>query len=286
VRVHLLVNPFRKDAIEAASKAAKFMAGHGVEVAADSESAAALQLPIVSLSHFSNCDLAVSLGGDGTVIKGAGLCAERGTPILGVYFGRFGFVTQCTPEELEPSLKQYLAGEAMFEERIMLQIDLMRGGQSIATIHGLNEVVVQRSVTVRMLMFGVKVDGVDLTTYPADGVILCTATGSTAYNLSAGGPIMDPRADSMILTALAPHTLSARPLILPSSSVVELSVAAEGDAVLSCDGQSRLHMLSGDQVCVQKSPRVTRLMIVRPHDFLHKLPQRLFWSQSAHEGKE
>jgi NAD+ kinase len=140
--------------------------------------------------------------------------------------------------------------------------------------------VVQRAVTVRMLTFCVRVNGNELTTYPADGVIISTATGSTGYNLSAGGPIMDPRVRGLVITALSPHTLSARPLVLHADSEVHLSMKTEGDAVLSADGQARLHLLSGDEVRVKRSPRITKLMTVHPDDFMRKLPQRLFWSQS------
>ncbi|MHB8635322.1 MAG: NAD(+)/NADH kinase [Fimbriimonadaceae bacterium] len=280
MRVHLLLNHARKDAVAAARKARDILASKGVMVACDPESAGLLELEAVPAEAFSGCDLVVSFGGDGTLIRAAHWCSEKGTPILGVYYGRFGFVTQCTGDELEDCLRQFIDGSARIEERMMIQTDLLRAGKSVATIHSLNEMVVQRAVTVRMLTFGVRVDGNELTTYPADGVIISTATGSTGYNLSAGGPILDPRVRGLLLTALAPHTLSARPLVLHADSEVHLTLQSEGEAVLSADGQARLHLLSGDEVRVRKSPRVTRLMTVQPDDFLRKLPQRLFWSQS------
>lgn len=281
MRVHLTVNPYRPDALAAAGRAAAILRGRGASVAAETDAAARFKIDSVATESFADCDVAISFGGDGTLIRAASLCSTLGTPILGVYYGSFGFVTQCAPEELEANLIRIVEGHFKTAERMMLQVDLMRNDASIATIHALNEVAVQRSVTVRMLNFHVMVDGIELTTYPADGVILSTATGSTGYNLSAGGPLMDPRVHALILTALAPHTLSARPLVLPTSSEVHLSVESDGDAVLSGDGQSRLHLLSGDTVRIRKSPRVTRLVVVREDDFLRKLPQRLFWSQSA-----
>ena len=280
MRAHLLLNHSRKDALAAAGKARDILFGKGVELGCDPDSASMLALEAVPADLFANCDLVISFGGDGTLIRAAHWCSEKGTPILGVYYGRFGFVTQCTGEDLEDCLGRFVDGSATFEERMMIQTDLLRGGKSIATIHSLNETVVQRAVTVRMLTLGVRVDGNELTTYPADGVIISTATGSTGYNLSAGGPILDPRVRGLLLTALAPHTLSARPLVLHADSEVHVRLQSEGEAVLSADGQARLHLLSGDEVRVRKSPRLTRLMTVHPDDFLRKLPQRLFWSQS------
>lgn len=222
----------------------------------------------------------ICFGGDGTLIRAADMCSEFGTPILGVYYGRFGFVTQCQGTELGSCLSEFFDGKARFEDRMMLQTELLRGGQVVATLHALNEMALQRAVTARMMVFSVEVDGHFLTSYPADGIIIATPTGSTAYNLSAGGPILDPQVHAIILTAIAPHTLSARPLVLRPDSQVQMTVKTTGDAILSSDGQTRLHLLSGDSVRVTRSPRVTRLMSVDQDDFLTKLGERLFWSQS------
>jgi NAD+ kinase len=226
----------------------------------------------------------ISFGGDGTLIKAAHLCSERGTPILGVYYGRFGFVTQCTNEELQDCLQEFFAGNSTIEPRMMLQVNLNRGEKQVASIHALNEMVLQREVMVRMMSFEVVVDGRRLTSYPADGVMVATPTGSTGYNLSAGGPICDPHVQAMFLTALSPHTLSARPLVLNPNSEILLRVTTEGDSVLSADSQVRLHILTGDEVRVFRSPRVTNLVTVNRDDFLKKLADRLFWSQSMLGG--
>ena len=145
----------------------------------------------------------------------------------------------------------------------------------------------QRAATTRMLDFEITVDGKFLTQYPADGILVATPTGSTAYNLSAGGPIVDPRVDAMILSAITPHTLSARSLIFNPDSVIEITIETRGDAVLSCDGANRLQMLSGDRVRITRSPRVTRLVCVDEHDFLNKVSDRLLWSRpTGEEGAE
>ncbi|CAN5476203.1 NAD(+)/NADH kinase [soil metagenome] len=280
MRIHLLANTYREDAIQAACDAAKWLGEHDVQVFAEEDTAKATKLPEVSSRDFRDCDLIVAFGGDGTLIKAAHLAEDSSTPILGVYYGRFGFVTQCTGDNVVEVLAQFLNGEAKFEERMMLQAELLRGGQTVLTLHALNEIILQRSATVRMITLGVIVDGHRLTNYPADGVILSTATGSTAYNLSVGGPILDPRVQAIILSALAPHTLSARPLVLRPDSEVRLDIESEGDVVLSADGQKRIHILTGDVVKLTRSPRVTKLLSVDSDDFLIKLGQRLFWSQS------
>jgi NAD+ kinase len=279
-RVHLLVNIHRADAVDAARQTTDYLRKRQIAVGADHDSAAALEVEGKDFEQLGDADLVICFGGDGTLIKAAHASSLRGTPILGVYYGRFGFVTQCRSEEIGACLSQFLDGAARLEERMMLQTELLRGNQVIATLHSLNEMVLQRSVTTRMLTFRVEVDGQPLTRYPADGVMVSTPTGSTAYNLSAGGPIMDPGVQAMILTALAPHTLSSRPLILRADSEIKLDVETRGDAVLSADGQTRLHLLTNDQVRVTRSPRVTRLVNVEQDDFLKKLGQRLFWSQS------
>ncbi|HWA83500.1 MAG TPA: NAD(+)/NADH kinase, partial [Fimbriimonadaceae bacterium] len=280
LRIHLLVNTQRADALEAAARAAMSLVEREIEVGVDHETARHLPHPAVRDDEFDGCDLVVSFGGDGTLIRAAHLCSEKGTPILGVYYGRFGFVTQCLGSELAACLNSFFAGESTLEPRMMLQTELIRNGKTIATIHVLNEVVVQRAVTAQMMTFRVRVDGQRLTAYPADGVMVVTPTGSTAYNLSAGGPILDPKVQAMVLTAIAPHTLSARPLVLNPDSEIRLELTADGEAVLSADAQTRLHLLSNDEIRVTKSPRVTNLLCVDKSDFLNKLSGRLSWSQS------
>ena len=280
MKIHLLVNIFRSDAVEAAQGAAAWLSERGVEVAVDPDTARATGLPVVDLHAFGACDLIVAFGGDGTLIRAAHLKEDLETPILGVYYGRFGFVTQCTGDNLIHCLETFLAGEARQESRMMLQAELLRANKVVATLHALNETILQRATTARMMTFHVAVDGHGLTSYPSDGIIVATPTGSTAYNLSVGGPIVDPRVRALVLTALAPHTLSARPLVLRHDSEIQLTIESDGDAVLSADGQSRLHILSGDIVRVKMSPRVTCLVSVEADDFLIKLGQRLFWSQS------
>lgn len=281
MRIHTIVNLFRPDAVESAKEAFDSLRARNVTIGADRDSAVALGIPAVAADELGKADLMITFGGDGTLIRAAHLCSESGTPILGVYFGRFGFVTQCMPTEVGAAISSFLDGQAQIEERMMVQTDLIREGRTVASLHSLNEAVVQRSATTRILTFDVKVDGKRLSRYPADGVMVSTPTGSTAYSLSAGGPVIDPAINGLLLTAIMPHTLSARPLVVRDDAVIDIQIETRGDAVLSCDGQSRLHLLSGDSVRITKSPRMTRLLSVDQHDFLSKLANRFQWSKSS-----
>jgi NAD+ kinase len=280
VRVHFIANVHREDAVHAARGTIEWLRARGAELASDPESAPALGLESSKAGELGNADLMLSYGGDGTLIRAADVCSAFGTPILGVAYGTFGFVTQCKGEDAHAVLKRFFEGERNFDERMMIQADMVRGGSSVVTVHALNEVTVQRSVKTKMMVFRVSVDGVKLTSYPADGVLVATPTGSTAYSLSTGGPIVDPQMHALVLSAIAPHTLSSRPLVLHAESTVDLALIRGDEAVVSVDGQLKLHMLAGDHLQVKRSPRVTRLIGVEKADFAKKLNALLFWSQS------
>ncbi len=286
MRISLVVNPRRSDAVEAARQVATSLVGRGIEVGVEPELAEQFGLTADSVEAIASSDIAMSFGGDGTLIRTAHAACISGVPVLGIYFGSFGFVTQATSLEIGAILSMVLDGKAPIEERMMLQSDLMRNGNSVATTHSLNETVLQRAVTSRMMVFDVMIDGLPIASYPADGVLISTPTGSTAYNLSAGGPIVDPKMRAMMLTALAPHTLNARTLVLRAEAEIKLGIQSVGDAVLSVDGQTKLHLLTGDQVQIKVSPLVTRLICVERQDFLEKLSNRLFYGVNAMCGSK
>jgi NAD+ kinase len=281
LRAHLLVNLFRPDAVTAARRIVKLLQENGVQALADHESCAEIGVDEVKPEHFAEADVAIAIGGDGTLIRAAYLVSESGTPIIGIHYGRFGFVTQVEPEQADETIRRFLQGKCPIDERMMVKAELVRGSDTVAELHALNEVVVQRSSTTRMLTFDVHVDGSQVSRYPADGVMVATPTGSTAYNLSAGGPVVDPRMDALVLTAIMPHTLSSRPLVLRPESVIEIKVESREESLLSADGHSRLHMLTGDFVRITRSERRTRLVCTGESDFYEKLSDRLQWSQGS-----
>lgn len=279
MNINLLVNEHRLDAIAAAKSTATFLKDRRAVVGTDRVGAALLDLVGIEDAEFGKADLVVSFGGDGTLIRASHLCSAHGTPVLGVYFGRFGFVTQCEPNEVGAALSLFFDGQAKIRERMMIETELIRGSNSVATLYSLNESVVQRAATTRMLDFEVSANDTFLVSYPADGVMISTPTGSTGYNLSAGGPIVDPALWCMTLTAITPHSLSTRPIVFSPETVIDIRLETRGDAVLSSDGQSRLSLLSGDQVRIRKSERVTRLVTIEENDFLSKISERLFWNR-------
>lgn len=271
----------RHDAVDCAISVAQWLKDRGVEVAAEHDVCKLLDVSSVSRQQIGMADLMISFGGDGTLIRAADLCSEYGTPILGVSFGTFGFVTQCQGSQVTEVLEHFLTGKVLYEERLMLQAELIRNNQVVTMIHALNEVVIQRTPPTPMMVYRVTIDGLKVASYPADGIMIAAPTGSTGYNLSAGGPIVDPELQAFNLTAISPHTLSSRPLVLKPDRVVEISLIKKGDNVLSADGKLRLHLLSGDIVRISKSPRTTKMVHVADSDFTSKLKGLLFWSQSV-----
>lgn len=281
MRINILVNADRSDAVVAAREAVHSLLAKGIAVGASGEIAAEVGAEAIRADELARADLVISFGGDGTLIRAAHICSATGTPILGVHFGRFGFVTQCTSNELGAALSDFLDGKARVTERLMLQALLIRRGRSAGEFHALNEVAVLRSAISNMIVVELAVDDYRLTAYPADGVLVATPTGSTAYNLSAGGPILDPRVRALVISAIAPHTLTARPFIVDASAKIRMRVEMGGEAFLSIDGQSHIEMMTADELEITVSPRVTRLICVEPNDFLIKLSERLLWSQPA-----
>lgn len=281
MNVHIIINVQRHDAVDCAISVAKWLKDKGVVVSAEHDVCKLLDVCCVTRQQIGQADLMISFGGDGTLIRAADVCSEYGTPILGVSFGTFGFVTQCQGDHVIEVLEHFLEGKILFEERLMLQAELVRNKQVVTTIHALNEVVIQRTPPTPMMVYRVSIDGLKVASYPADGIMIAAPTGSTGYNLSAGGPIVDPELQAFNLTAISPHTLSSRPLVLKPDRVVEISLIKKGDNVLSADGKLRLHLLSGDVVRISKSPRTTRMVHVADQDFTSKLKGLLFWSQSV-----
>lgn len=218
-------------------------------------------------------DLLICLGGDGTMLWAARTVIPHPIPILGVNMGRLGFLAEVRPHELLPRLPDILRGKARIEERTMLQAQVPTWG---LTFHALNDVVVGRVSAGRPVYVDVMVDGTRVALYRCDAVIVATATGSTGYSLSAGGPIIHPASRDLVLTPVAPHLAAARPLVLPPEAVVDLIVSTETEAVVSIDGQVDRGLASGERVSVCRSPHVARLLrLSEPADYYAMLAERL-----------
>lgn len=220
--------------------------------------------------------LVIVLGGDGTIIAAARACSPSGVPILGVNFGRVGFLTELEPAEVAESLPQYLDGSCWIDERSMLEAELETGSGSF-TYTALNDIVVARGAEPHVIRIKVWIDGFEYNTTVADGVIISTATGSTAYNLAAGGPILHPQVRSSVLTPIAPHLVADRSLVVEPNAVITLETQPGSDgAMLSADGQLNHAIGPGDRVRVATSAHVTRLLRRRsPTSFYRVLTAKL-----------
>jgi len=224
------------------------------------------------------CDPVVSLGGDGTLIGVAHFVQGRSPVILGVNFGTLGFLTEISPTELIPTLESVLAGTALCGERAMLQAEIVRDGKVISSTQGVNDVVVQKGARSRLLDLDLFVDREAVMRLRADGLIIATPTGSTAYSLAAGGSIMHPSLSVVMVTPICPHSLGSRPLILRLGSEIRIDVPPyDGKCYLTVDGQMSVPLRSGDAVRVTESPNRVRFVRSSKRSYFEILRAKLNW---------
>ena len=223
-------------------------------------------------------DLVIVAGGDGTLLSAARIAGPLGIPILGVNFGGLGFMTELQPEELYTALERVLAGDYEIEEREALRVRFRRGRKILGEHALLNDAVVTKTTLARMLVIELRIDGELVATYTSDGLIIATPTGSTAYNLSAGGPILDPRMSAFVIAPICPHTMSYRPLVVPGSVRIEVTLRSlTEEAYLTLDGQVGFPMRQLDTIVVDRHPRSVRLMRVAQRGFFVVLQRKLHW---------
>ncbi len=228
-----------------------------------------------------SADMIIVLGGDGTILRAARELAEIETPLLGVNLGNLGFLTSVRSDALQETITDVLDGEYVISQRHVLQSTLVRDGKPLETHPALNDAVISRSAFSRIVQLRLSIDNEWLTEYVCDGMIFATATGSTAYSLSAGGPILLPTARACIVTPICPHALSNRSVIAPADSTLCCQVTnSAGDLLLTVDGQVETPMQVGDQVVVNSAPHSVRLVIPRGHTYFEVLRQKLKWSGS------
>lgn len=215
-------------------------------------------------------DLLVTLGGDGSILRAARAAAPQGRPILGVNLGRVGFLTEAEPETWRDVLSRALVGDYWIEERMMLRAHVLRGDEEIGLADALNDVVVGRGAQARVVRLCVEVDGGCLATYVADGLIVATPTGSTAYALAAGGPVLPPHLRNILLVPVAPHLSMARPVVLSEGVVVRIVVTGGRPAVLTVDGEVRAELEGGDVVLVGAGPHTARFARVQEKAYFYR----------------
>ena len=224
-------------------------------------------------------DWVIVLGGDGTLLGAARQVGRYGVPILGVNLGGLGFLTCIPLERLYPVVEIMVSGQLQVESRMMLETRILREGLDEIRFQVLNDVVINKSTLARIIDLNVSINNIFLTTFRADGLIVSTATGSTAYNLSAGGPILYPTSESFVLTPICPFTLTNRPLIVPDRAVIDITLGKESEetVILTFDGQVGFDLFHGDMVTIQKSKAKISLFQSPDHSYFEILRTKLMW---------
>ncbi|MDX1604616.1 MAG: NAD(+) kinase [Candidatus Competibacterales bacterium] len=225
------------------------------------------------------CDLAIVVGGDGTLLNTARTLVDFHVPILGVNLGRLGFLVDVSPAEIDQELDEILTGRYSEDRRSLLHAEILRDRQPVTQADALNDVVVHKSEVARMIEVEAFLDGRFITAYRADGLIISTPTGSTAYALSSGGPIIHPSLETILLVPICPHTLTQRPLLLSAEGAVELHVGTGNttEMLVTCDGQVSLEIRPGDRVRIRQKRRKLRLIHPVSHDYFQILRAKLHW---------
>ena len=280
-RIAIVAKRSSREAIQTAHELAEWLERRQITAQLDPTSARSSQQSraVPPEDGFSDCDLIVVLGGDGTLLSVA-RSLEHDIPIMGVNMGRLGFLTEVNRTELYPVLGDVLAGEYALEERSMMDVGLQRSGAAEQSFRVLNDAVIGKSALARIIELTLKVDGHLVAHYRADGLIVSTPTGSTAYNLSAGGPIIDPALPLAVITPICPHTLSQRPIVLPAASRIEVTLDTPREEVfLTLDGQEGKSMKYGDIVCLERSEARVRLVRTSGRSFYDSLRGKLHWGE-------
>lgn len=272
MRVGLMVHGRREDAVAHAKRAAAYLQQAGVSVTAEDDAVAYLGEDVIPFSQAHGADVIITLGGDGTLLRGAQYALRWDAALLGVNLGRVGFLAEIEPEMLETALDMVIGGTYRTENRPVLEVT--SGGQ---TWYGLNDVVVSRGGYSRLITIDALVDGDSTGRYVADGLIVATPTGSTGYCLSAGGPVVSPKVDCMIITPICAHTLQHRPSVVHGGAHIRLSLRPEDiqSAALEVDGQTCAELTAGMSVEVRKDERALRLIRMREGRFFQLVRDKL-----------
>lgn len=261
-----------------------WLEARGIHVVYDQETATSLEEPSEGRSReqvAAASDLLLVLGGDGTLLAAARVAAPRGIPILPINMGSLGFLTSFMLEELYPALEDILAGQLTISERVMLHAELQRGDKILDKQTVLNEVVINKGALARMIELELSIDKDFVCRYRADGLIVASPTGSTAYSLSAGGPIVHPSVESFIITPICPHTLSDRPVVVGDSSIIEVKLSAGTESVfLTLDGQKGIPLQATDRVRISRAQQLLKLIQTPNKSYFEILRNKLKWGEA------
>lgn len=282
--VGLAPNPHKMEAVKLAGEIATWLESRGLTPLLNPDVAATAGRADLAADDeaVARADMLIILGGDGTMLRWNRLAAPHGTPMLGVNFGHYGFITEIEPGEVQSSLERVLAGDFSVSERVVLRAVVIRNDKPVATYYALNDVVVSKGPLARMVALHTLVNGRFIVTYAADGIIISSPTGSTAYSLSAGGPVVHPDVSVLIVTPVCPHTLNVRSLVVPDGEKIQIvGQCREGETelMLTLDGQLGEHLGCSDTVEIGKAEFTARLVQFDPHSFYDKLQTRMRWGE-------
>ena len=241
-------------------------------------------LPGASLDEIGrNCDLTIIVGGDGTLLAAARTLVEYDMPILGVNLGRLGFLVDISPEDMETSIDEILSGEYEEEHRILLKAEVQHKDSPPSESDAFNDVVVHKWEVARMIETETRVNGRFLNSMRSDGLIISTPTGSTAYALSSGGPIIEPGVDAILIVPICPHSMSYRPIVVSGDSEIEILVKENmhSHAQVTCDGQINLGLVSGDKILIRKKDKYVRLIHPPRHNHFEILRAKMHWGEHS-----
>jgi len=264
-RVVIVTKPKQPDVANVAADLVRWFAARSIEASLEADFAKA-------------ADLCVVVGGDGTLLAAARLMGDRQLPILAINHGALGFLTEVTLEEMYSALDRVLGGEIVTDRRMMMSVSIERSGATVASYQALNDVVINKGTLSRIIEIDARVNGQYVSRFRSDGLILSTPTGSTAYNLSAGGPIIHPSMNAIVMTPICSHTLTNRPIVLPPDVRIDLTLRSTQDEVhVTVDGQVGLKLALGDHVIVEKSSRAVNLIVPAGKAYFDVLRGKLKW---------
>lgn len=266
-RVGVLAHPLRPTTAPMAQEIARSLAAHKIETWLRTTWDVSEAQPLVRTS-----DLIIAIGGDGAMLRAARLCAPENVPVLGVNMGYLGFLTEVCPEDWASSLDMLLAGNYWIEERMMIRCEVQRGDQILAYSDALNEIVISRGAVARSIGLETYIDGAWATTFHCDGLIIATPTGSTAYALAVGGPILPPELKNILVVPVAPHLSMDRPMVLSQGSTVTVMMDPQtlAEVMLTVDGELLANMQSSDQVVVRASESISRFVRLRDRNYFYR----------------
>jgi NAD+ kinase len=281
-RVGIVAKPHAENLENTLSDILDLLTERGCQVILDDQIASKSHFPSADRGELvKNSDMVIVLGGDGTMLSLAKFQDEEEKPVLGINMGSLGFITDVVVEDAVKKVAEALDGKLMISKRMMLNAELIRDGKALPLSNVLNDVVISKSTLARIFDVQVSVDGEPVTSIRADGIIVSTPTGSTAYNLSADGPIVHPEMDVVILTPICPHTLTYRPVVLSADSVLELNLLNSEETFLTLDGQSGFPLQQGDIVKISRSERMMSIFWAHPQSFFEVLSNKLNWGGTA-----